>query len=342
MGNSSSIWQKAKNNNQYNDNYNSNDYWIISSHFELQIFKISETMKSIIIAGGNGFLGKVLENYFSKKGYNIKILTRNPKAKNHILWDGKGLSKWTKSLENAEAVINLAGKSVDCRYTEANKKLIYDSRIDSTNILGLAINLCENPPKYWLNSSTSTIYEDSYIKEMTDDDGDIGNDFSMNIAKSWEQTFTNITNPKTKKVVLRTSIVLGKNGGAFIPLKRLTQFGLGGKQSHGKQKVSWIHEHDFARAIDFIISNQLEGTFNIVSPKPTDNKTLMKTIRKALKVPFGISHPKWLLEFGARIIGTETELVLKSRNVIPKKLILLNFQFKYKYIEHAIQSLIKT
>lgn len=293
-------------------------------------------MKTIIIAGGNGFLGKVLENYFSQKGYEIKILTRNPRAENHIYWDGKELGNWTKSLENAEAVINLAGKSVDCRYTEANKKEIHDSRIDSTNILGLAINLCDNPPKFWLNSSTSTIYKDSYTKEMTEENGDIGNDFSMNIARSWEKAFTDITNPKTKKIVLRTSIVLGKKGGAFIPLKRLVQFGLGGKQWHGKQKVSWIHEKDFARAVEFLISKHLEGTFNIVSPKPTDNKTLMKTIRKVLKVPFGISHPKWLLKLGAKIIGTETELVLKSRNVIPEKLQTLGFGYKYPNLEDAI------
>ncbi|RZN82615.1 MAG: TIGR01777 family protein [Winogradskyella sp.] len=299
-------------------------------------------MKTIIIAGGTGFLGQVLEIYFENKGYEVKILTRKPNKENHIHWDGKNLRKWKNALENAEVLINLAGKSVDCRYTEANKKLIYDSRIDSTNVLGLAINLCDNPPKYWLNSSTSTIYEGSYTKEMTEENGDIGDDFSMNIAKYWEEAFYSITNPKTKKVILRTSIVLGKNGGAFIPLKRLAQFGLGGKQWHGNQKVSWIHELDFARAIDFIITNKLEGIFNVVSPKPTDNKTLMKTIRKTINIPFGISHPKWLLKFGAKLIGTEAELVLKSRNVIPKKLTLLNFQFKHKDIKHAIQSLINT
>jgi uncharacterized protein (TIGR01777 family) len=294
-------------------------------------------MKKIIIAGGNGFLGKILENYFSKKGYDIKILSRKPKAKNHILWNGKELGNWTKHLENTEAIINLAGRSVDCKYTEVNKKEIYNSRIDSTNILGLAINLCENPPKFWLNSSTSTIYQDSYTKEMTEENGDIGDDFSMNIAKSWEEAFITITNPKTRKIVLRTSIVLGKNGGAFIPLKRLVKFGLGGKQGHGKQKVSWIHELDFARAIDFLMSENQEGIFNIVSPKPTDNKTLMQ--RKVLKFPFAISQPKWLLKIGAKLIGTEAELVLKSRNVIPEKLLKNGFEFKYNTINDAINSL---
>jgi uncharacterized protein (TIGR01777 family) len=298
-------------------------------------------MQTIIIAGGTGFLGQVLETYFSKKGYAIKILTRKPIKQNHVYWNAKDLEDWTTTLENAHVLINLTGKSVDCRYTDINKKLIHDSRIDSTHALGLAVNLCENPPKLWMNMSTSTIYEDSYTKQMTETDGDIGNDFSMNIAKSWELAFNSITTPKTNKVILRTSIVLGKNGGALIPLKRLTQFGLGGKQWHGKQKVSWIHETDFARSIDFIIEAQLEGTFNIVSPKPITNNYLMKILRQVLHIPFGISHPKWLLKLGAQIIGTETELVLKSRNVIPKNLIANGFKFKYIKIDDALHALVK-
>lgn len=297
-------------------------------------------MKTLIIAGGTGFLGQVLESYFSKKEYNIKILTRKISKANHVYWNAKDSGEWIQTLEGADILINLTGKSVDCRYTEANKKLIHDSRIDSTNILGKAINKSKNPPKAWLNMSTSTIYEDSYKKQMTEENGDIGNDFSMNIAKSWEAAFNSIETPHTRKVILRTSIVLGKNGGALIPLKRLTQFGLGGKQWHGKQKVSWIHETDFARAIDFLIKEQLEGTFNIVSPKPTTNAFLMKTIQKALKVPFGISHPKWLLQFGAKLIGTESELVLKSRNVIPDKLLKKGYEFKFTAIEDAISALV--
>lgn len=298
-------------------------------------------MKTIIIAGGTGFLGQVLESFFNGKGYDIKILTRKPTKANHSYWNAKDLGEWTKTLEGADVLINLTGKSVDCRYTETNKKLIYDSRIDSTHALGLAINLCDNPPKVWFNASTSTIYEDSYTKEMTESNGDIGDDFSMTIAKSWEAAFNSITTPKTKKVVLRTAIVLGKNGGALVPLKRLTQFGLGGKQWHGKQKVSWVHEMDFARAVHFIIEKNLEGTYNIVSPKPTTNAVLMTTLRNALKVPFGLSHPKWLLEFGAKLIGTETELVLKSRNVIPEKLLNDGFKFQYDTIEEAVSSLLK-
>ena len=299
-------------------------------------------MKTITIAGGTGFLGNVLETYFSKKGYKIKILTRKPSKNNHVYWNAKDLDNWTNSLEQTDILINLTGKSVDCRYSEANKKLIHDSRIDSTRILGKAVNSCNNPPKIWLNMSTSTIYEDAYSKEMTEADGIIGDDFSMNIAKSWEAAFNKITLAKTKKVILRTSIVLGKEGGALIPLKRLTQFGLGGKQWHGKQKVSWIHEVDFARAIDFLIEQKLEGVFNIVSPKPITNERLMKSLQQILSIPFGIAHPKWLLKIGSKIIGTESELVLKSRNIIPKNLLDKGFSFKYSNIDNALNALLKS
>lgn len=299
-------------------------------------------MKTIVIAGGTGFLGQILENYFTEKKYYVKILTRKPKKANHIYWNAKDLGDWQMALENTEAVVNLTGKSVDCRYTETNKKVIYKSRIESTALLGLAINRCEIPPKIWFNSSTATIYRHSLDKQMTEENGDIGNDFSMNIAKSWEHSFYNITNSKTRKIALRTSIVMGKSGGALIPLKMLTKFGLGGKQASGKQKVSWIHELDFARAIDFLMNNKtLDGNFNLSAINPTDNNTLMQSIRRCLGIPFGINHPIWLLKLGAKLIGTETELVLKSRNVIPKRLIDNGFKFKYEHIEIALNDLLK-
>lgn len=299
-------------------------------------------MKTIIIAGGSGFLGQVLETYFTKKQYAVKILTRNPKRNNDIYWNAKDLGDWTNQLENTEAVINLTGKSVNCRYTEENKKEIYHSRIDSTNLLGLAINLCEQPPKVWFNSSTATIYRHSVDKQMTEENGEIGDNFSMNIAKSWETAFYEVMNPKTRKIALRTSIVMGRKGGAILPLKALTKLGLGGKQGSGKQKVSWIHELDFARAIDFLLENvNLEGNFNLSVKNPTDNKRLMQTMRQKMGVPFGISHPVWQLKFGATLIGTETELVLKSRNVIPKRLHDNGFEFSFTTIELALDDLLK-
>ena len=258
-----------------------------------------------------------------------------------MYWNARDLGDWTKTLEESEALINLTGKSVDCRYTEANKKEKYDSRINSTELLGLVINLCETPPKVWFNSSTATIYKHSLTKQMTEKDGEIGDDFSMNIAKSWEQAFYSIKNPKVRKIALRTSIVIGKNGGALVPLKQLVKFGLGGKQASGNQKVSWIHELDFARAIEFLLNNEiLDGNFNLSVKNPTNNKTLIQSLRTVLRIPFGINHPIWILKFGAKLIGTETELVLKSRNVIPERLLENGFEFKYQDIESALENLI--
>ncbi|NRA94220.1 MAG: TIGR01777 family protein [Psychroserpens sp.] len=298
-------------------------------------------MKTITIAGGSGFLGQVLENHFEKKSYSVYILTRFPKTKNHIYWDAQNLGDWTSILERTDVLINLTGKSVDCRYNSINKQLIYDSRIDSTHALGLAINLCETPPDVWINASTATIYRHSLDKEMSEENGDIGNDFSMNIAKSWEATFNSIYTQKTRKIALRTAIVMGKKGGALNPLKYITRFGLGGKQGHGLQKVSWIHELDFARAVEFLILNSdLEGSFNITVPKPTTNTRLMRSLRKILNIPFGIPQPESIVKLGAKLIGTEAELVLKSRNVIPTRLLKNGFRFKFTNIEIALSDLL--
>lgn len=301
-------------------------------------------MKKLIIAAGTGFLGQVLTAHFKDKFDEIVILTRG-KSKisdsiKYVNWDAKTLSGWENELENASVLINLAGKSVDCRYTKANKKEIYDSRIDSTKILNEAVLNCKNPPKHWLNSSTSTIYRFSLDKQMDETAGEIGNDFSMNIAKSWENAFFETKTPKTLKTALRTSIVLGKNGGAFVPIKMLAKLGLGGKQGKGNQFISWIHEKDFARAIEFVIEKQLTEVVNIVSPKPVKNYEFMKTLRATIGIPFGLSTSKFLLEIGSFFIRTETELVLKSRNVIPKKLQENGFTFEYETLEKAFKNLV--
>lgn len=302
-------------------------------------------MKKLIIAAGTGFLGQVLIAHFKDKFDEIVILTRG-KSKiidsiKYVNWDAKTLTCWENELENASVLINLAGKSVDCRYTETNKKEIYDSRIDSTKILNEAVLNCKNPPKHWLNSSTSTIYRFSLDKKMDEVNGEIGNDFSMNIAKSWEKAFFETNTLKTLKTALRTSIVLGKNGGAFVPIKMLTKFGLGGKQGKGNQFISWIHEKDFARAIEFVIEKELTEVVNIVSPNPVRNYDFMKTLREMIGVPFGIPTNKFLLEIGSFFIRTETELVLKSRNVIPKRLQENGFKFQYDTLEKAFKNLIK-
>ncbi|HCQ12983.1 TIGR01777 family oxidoreductase [Flavobacterium sp.] len=302
-------------------------------------------MKKLIIAAGTGFLGQVLVAHFKDKFDEIVILTRG-KSKisdsiKYVNWDAKTLTGWENELENASVLINLAGKSVDCRYTENNKKEIYDSRIDSTKILNEAVLNCKNPPKHWLNSSTSTIYRFSLDKQMDEFTGEIGDDFSMNIAKSWEKAFFETETPKTLKTALRTSIVLGKNGGAFVPIKMLAKFGLGGKQGKGNQFISWIHEKDFARAIEFAIEKELTEVANIVSPNPVRNYDFMKTLRGIIGVTFGIPTNKLMLEIGSFFIRTETELVLKSRNVIPKKLQENGFTFEYETLEKAFKNLIK-
>ena len=302
-------------------------------------------MKKLIIAAGTGFLGQVLVNHFKDKFEEIIVLTRGKsEIKNNVKyvnWDAKSFSGWENELENATVLINLTGKSVDCRYTKANKEEIYNSRIESTRILNDAVLNCKIPPKHWLNSSTSTIYRFSLDKQMSEESGEIGNDFSMNIAKSWEKAFFETKTPRTLKTALRTSIVLGKNGGAFIPIKRLTKFGLGGKQGNGNQFISWIHEKDFARAIEFIIEKEMIGIVNLISPKPISNTDFMAKLRREMKIPFGFPTPKLLLKIGAKIIGTETELVLKSRNVIPKRLQENGFTFKFETLEETFKDLLK-
>jgi uncharacterized protein (TIGR01777 family) len=301
-------------------------------------------MKKLIIAAGTGFLGESLIQYFKNKCEEIIVLTRGKsQLKNgikYVNWDAKTLSGWKKELENADLLINLAGKSVDCRYTDENKKQILASRIDSTKILNQAVLLCENPPKHFINSSTATIYRHSEDKEMDEFTSEIGNDFSMNVAKEWEKAFFETITPNTLKTAIRTSIVLGKNGGAFIPLKRLTQLGLGGKNGNGEQFISWIHEKDFARAVAFIYANKMIEKVNIVSPKPIKNKEFMKKLQKAVGIPFGLPITKSMLNFGAKIIKTEPELVLKSRNVIPTRLMEKGFVFEYNSVEKTFKDLI--
>ncbi|KAF2513428.1 TIGR01777 family oxidoreductase [Flavobacterium foetidum] len=301
-------------------------------------------MKKLIIAAGTGFLGQVLVNHFKNKFDEIVILTRGKSQTidgiKYVNWNARTFSGWEKELENASVLINLTGKSVDCRYTKKNKQEILWSRIESTKILNKAVLNCQNPPKHWLNSSTATIYRFSLDKQMDELDGEIGNDFSINVALSWEKAFFKTETPQTLKTALRTSIVLGKNGGAFIPLKNLAKFGFGGPQGNGNQFVSWIHEEDFARAVEFIIENKMDGKINIVAPEPVRNASFMQQLRKAIGSKFGIPLSKTLLEIGSFFIRTETELVLKSRNVIPKRLLEKGFRFKFAEIDDAFRDLI--
>ncbi|MCV9927323.1 TIGR01777 family oxidoreductase [Flavobacterium sp. LS1R49] len=301
-------------------------------------------MKKLIIAAGTGFLGQVLVDHFKNKFEEIVILTRGKSQTidgiKYVNWNAKTFSGWENELEGATVLINLAGKSVDCRYTKENKKEILLSRIESTRVLNKAVLNCKTPPKHWLNSSTSTIYRFSLDKEMDETSGEIGNDFSINVALSWEKAFFKTETPNTLKTALRTSIVLGKKGGALIPLKTLAKIGFGGKQGKGNQFISWIHEDDFANAIDFILQKEMIGIVNVVSPKPIRNADFMKKLQRAVGFPFGIPLNTVLLKIGAFFIRTQPELVLKSRNVIPKKLLEKGFKFKFGDINNAFENLI--
>ncbi|MBT5953525.1 TIGR01777 family protein [bacterium] len=292
--------------------------------------------KKVVLAGGTGFIGTYFSNKFKALGYEVLIISRQ---KQHISWNNQ--SEIVSALNNSNLVINLAGKSVDCRYTSKNKTAILNSRIQTTKALGAAIHLCDNPPELWINSSTATIYRHSEDKAMTESDGEIGNGFSVVIAKKWEESFFSFALPRTRQVALRIAIVLGKNGGVMTPFKNLVHFGLGGKQGNGLQMFSWIHIEDLFNIVLFLQkSRNLSGIFNCSSPHPVNNKTLMKTLRKAMRVPFSLPSPKWLLTIGTAIIRTETELILKSRWVIPERLINEGFSFKFPSLESTLKAIL--
>ncbi|MFD1818296.1 hypothetical protein SAMN04515674_1094 [Pseudarcicella hirudinis] len=294
----------------------------------------------IIIAGGSGFLGKCLQKYFIVKGHELIILSRRPAINTEIYWDGEHLGNWTSQLDGADALINLSGKSVDCRYTLKNRKMILDSRIKSTKVLQKAIEMTKNPPGIWLNTSSATIYVHSESTLMTEKNGVTGDDFSMDICKQWEEQFFEKVTPVVRKVTLRTSIVLGREGGAFSKMKAISLIGLGGKQGSGNQMMSWIHYLDFCRAVEFIIDHaEIKGCINLTAPNPVSNVFFMRTLRKCLHFPFGLNLPEFLLRTGAFFIRTEAELLLKSRNVYPAILLENGFEFEFPDIEDALQEL---
>ncbi len=302
--------------------------------------------QKIILSGGTGFLGDSLIRYFKQSGlYEIIVISRKKATEKngvkYLQWDGENLGEWADALENATALINLAGRTVNCRYTEKNKKEIFDSRLKSTAVLGLAIQQCAHPPKLWINSASATIYRHALDRPMDDETGEIGKGFSVEVCLAWEKTFNEIKTPHTRKIALRLAIVLGKNAGALTPLANLVKLGLGGTQGPGNQYLSWLHEEDFFRMLLFFMENkELEGTFNCSSPNPQPNKIFMKTLRKVMGIPFGMPQPVWLLELGARMIQTETELILKSRRVVPSALLKAGYQFAYPDLENALKEIL--
>jgi uncharacterized protein (TIGR01777 family) len=307
-------------------------------------------MNRIVIAGGTGFLGRALSAHFHRLDREVVILTRAPRhvASNprEIAWDGRTLGGWSAVLEGAEAVINLAGRSVDCRYTKCNRAAILDSRIDSTRVLGQAISACKNPPSVWLNSSTATIYRHS-IDAAWDESGQIDttaeahDEFSIEVALAWERELDAACTPRTRKVALRTSMVLGCARNSVFPvLRRLVRMGLGGKMGSGRQFVSWIHETDFCRAIEWLLRNEaISGPVNICAPNPLQNSEMMRLLRRICGRAIGVPSTEWMIRIGAFFLRTEAELVLKSRRVIPGHLVRSGFDFQYSHFENAAADL---
>jgi uncharacterized protein (TIGR01777 family) len=306
----------------------------------------------VVIPGGTGQVGIVLARAFQATGHEVVILSRRPAAApgRVVIWDGEKLGEWTKELDGAEVVINLAGRSVNCRYHAENRREIIDSRIKSTRLVGAAIANARRPPRLWLQASTATIYAHRYDAPNDELTGVIGGAepglpdtwrFSIEVATSWERATEEVQTPKTRQVLLRSAITLSPDpGGIFDVLLRLVRFGLGGSAGDGRQYVSWIHDNDFIRAVFWLIENDaFSGAVNLAAPHPLPNAEFMRVLREAWGAPIGLPATAWMLEVGAIFLRTETELVLKSRRVIPTRLTQAGFKFRFPTWEEAAPDL---
>lgn len=318
--------------------------------------------RHLVIPGGSGFLGRTLAAHFSGRGDRVTVLARQPvvvPGAETVLWDGCRLSGWASTLDGADAVINLAGRSVNCRYHARNRLEMINSRVESTAILGEAISCCSRPPKVWLNSSTATIYRHADPQRgdpaHTEAEGRYGADFrakdpfSLGVAHAWEAAFAEAYRrfplASTRPVLLRTAMVFGAEpGGVWETLARLVRGGLGGTMGPGDQFVSWIHAVDFAGAVNWLVEDQPQrsGVYNLAAPQPLPNAEMMAILRRELRVPFGLPAAAWMLEIGAWGLRTETELILKSRRVIPQRLEQEGFRFQFPDFAAAARDLAKT
>jgi uncharacterized protein len=313
--------------------------------------------QKIIIAGGTGFIGQAMAQYFGKEN-DIVILTRHLKntANNahgvnlldknkqlrikYVQCDGLRTGNWAAELNGAHLLVNLAGKSVNCRYNKKNKEEILRSRVDAVHALGAAIRECTQPPKCWINASSATIYRHATDHAQNEFNGEMHHNFSVEVCKAWEAALEAQRTPFTRKIALRMAINLGP-GGILIPYFNLLKFGLGGKQGSGQQMYSWIHIEDTCRIINWLFENkEAEGVYNASSPNPVPNKEFMRLLRKATGYHFGLPAYTWMLKLGGWLIGTEPELVLKSRWVVPARLLQEGFTFKYPVLEDAFRQII--
>ncbi len=300
----------------------------------------------IVIFGANGFLGRYLSRHFARTGKEVVAVCRNREGWSgdgmFLEWDGKTLGPWALALEGAEAVINLAGRSVNCRYNRRNRQAIVDSRVDATRVIGEAIALCKTPPKTWLNASTATWYRHAEDRAQNDWLGEPGEGFSCDVAQAWEAAFFGANVPGlTRKVALRIGMVLAnERATVFDVLRKLTAWGLGGRMGNGRQRLSWIHMEDLLRAVDFILGDPfMDGVINVTAPEFPTNREWMRTFREAMGMPLGLPAARWMLEIGARLMGTETELVLKSRWADSLRLREAGFRWRWGHLAAALADL---
>ncbi|HWC96521.1 MAG TPA: TIGR01777 family oxidoreductase [Candidatus Sulfopaludibacter sp.] len=308
----------------------------------------------IVLPGGSGQVGGILARHFHSQGHTVTVLSRHPQPApwRVVEWDGVTAGSWTAELEQSDVCINLAGRSVNCRYHTANRRAIRESRVRSTLLLNQVIGSLERPPKLWINASTATIYRHALDRPMDEATGEPGGNepgapdtwnFSIEVAKAWEAAFFSSPTPRTRKLAIRSAITFSPDrGGAFDVLLGLVRRGLGGTEGDGRQFVSWIHDADFARAIEFLIARQeFTGVVNVASPNPLANADFLRALRAAWGAPVGLPAPAWLIEVGAFFMRTESELVLKSRRVVPGRLQAAGFQFLFPEWPAAAQDLVK-
>ncbi|HXW92181.1 MAG TPA: TIGR01777 family oxidoreductase [Terriglobales bacterium] len=307
----------------------------------------------IVLPGGSGQIGTLLSRHFHAHGHDVVTLTRKaaPVPWRVVEWDGESLGHWVSELENSDVVINLAGKGVNCRYTAANREAIKESRMQTTRLLGKAIGKTLHPRRLWMNASTATIYRHSYDRPMDEQTGEIGGNesdapskwkFSIDVATSWEAAFFEAVTPNTRKVALRSAMIMSPDRhGVFDTLLRLVRFGLGGTTANGRQFISWIHDADFISSIEYLIAlDELSGTVNLASPNPVPNREFMRALRQAWGTRIGLPAAGWMLEIATVFLRTETELVLKSRRVIPRRLLESGFRFQFPDWHPAAQNLV--
>ena len=311
----------------------------------------NKTLK-IVIPGGSGQVGTLLARSFHADGHDVTVLSRTPELRDwrFVHWDAKTLGDWTDEIDGADVLINLAGRNVNCRYTPENRREIMDSRVESARVVGEAIANASNPPKLWLQTSTATIYSHRYDAPNDDVTGIIGGSepdapaswkFSIDVAAAWEKATNDAVTPNTRRVLMRSSVILSPDrGGIFDVLLGLVRRGLGGTSGDGRQFVSWIHESDFVRSITWLIEHEeLDGAVNIASPCPLANKDFMRILRDAWRTSVGLPAAEWMLAIGAVLMRTETELVLKSRRVVPTRMLESGFEFEFPHWEQAARDL---